>query len=630
MYGCFGGIYTSENYFPKFVGPDRQILLCMIETEYLAKRYDILVSDLLNEQNAEGFWTGRLSSSALSTAVAIVAFRVNGSPCYKEKINSGLSWLFDHINSDGGFGDTPESISNVSTSLLCYAAISYCDRGTGKGKETLEGLEKYLLTQNISLAPDIIISSILKFYGKDYTFSVPILSMLVICEVIDEDACRNIPQLPFELVLLPSSWYSFFNLGVVSYAMPALIAMGIFIYKKRNTHNPLMSLIRNNAIEPSLRKLRQIVPESGGFLEATPLTAFVSMCLISSGFGDNVVVKKGINFLDNQQRQDGSWPIDTDLSTWVTTLSVKALWNSANECLNVSRTQKLINHLLSIQYTEKHPFNNSFPGGWGWTNFSGSVPDVDDSCGAVLALLELYNGSEEETEAILNGCKWLLLQQNNDGGFPTFCKGWGRLPFDSSCCDLTGHTFLALMSTIEKLENELASELKNRFLESALKGLYFLKKKQKAEGSWLPLWFGNQMTPDQTNPVYGTAKVSVYLSDCLSYKCLNNKIKDEIISLTTNARNFLVNQQNEDGSWGGASGIEGSIEETSLAICALSKGYEEHCLRGFEWLEETYQKDGLPSSPIGLYFAALWYDEKLYPLIYYTEALRRFLQNIPK
>ena len=67
-----------------------------------------------------------------------------------------------------------------------------------------------------------------------------------------------------------------------------------------------------------------MLPESGGFLEAIPLTAFVALSLINSGFADTEVVKKGIQFLKRTQRLDGGWPIDVDLSTWVTSLSVKA------------------------------------------------------------------------------------------------------------------------------------------------------------------------------------------------------------------------------------------------------------------------------------------------------------------
>jgi len=59
------------------------------------------------------------------------------------------------------------------------------------------------------------------------------------------------------------------------------------------------------------------------------------MCLISSGHGNSAVVEKGIDFLNNQQRSDGSWPIDTDLSTWITTLAIKALGSQAKEILKM-------------------------------------------------------------------------------------------------------------------------------------------------------------------------------------------------------------------------------------------------------------------------------------------------------
>ena len=593
--------------------------------EQLKTQYHKLIDLLIPEMNAEGFWTGRLSSSALSTAVAIVALKIQGATEHQAKIKHGLNWLLNHINEDGGFGDTPESQSNVSTSLLSYSAIHFCGQSEEPEKTALKGIEKYLLTQNISLDPDNITTSVLQFYGKDYTFSVPILSMLVICGVMDEKSCSNIPQLPFELMLLPSSWYSFFNLRVVSYALPALIAMGIFIYKKRKDHNPLMGLIRRKAIRPSLKKLSQIVPESGGFLEASPLTGFVNMCLVSSGIDDHPVVKKGIEFLLNQQRTDGSWAIDTDLSTWVTTLAIKAIGTDIRKFLPEHIIHTLKRHLLNLQYRERHAFNEALAGGWGWTNYSGSVPDVDDTCGAILALLEMYQDSEEENLAIINGCKWLLAQQNNDGGFPTFCRGWGRLPFDSSCSDLTGHAFCALLSAVEKLGENLPEKLKNKFIQSALKGLEYLKKKQREDGSWLPLWFGNQLTADKTNPVYGTSKVAIYLSKCLEYKITDEKTRNKLNDLLRNTLNFLLSQQNDDGSWGGARGVKGSIEETALAVSAFSGEYEMQCTKGFQWLQKKFEFEGLPSAPIGLYFASLWYDEKLYPLIYYIKALQSFL-----
>ncbi len=599
-----------------------------MDKHQLEDQYITLCNTLIAEQNSNGFWTGKLSSSALAVAVSIVAIKLKGLPNHEERVNKGLQWLFSNVNADGGFGDTPESESNVSTSFLSYAAISFCQTEEFHGTAVLQGIENYLESQGISLKSGDISKSVLSHYGKDYTFSVPILSMLMICGMLGEDDIKKVPQLPFEFTLLPSSLYRFFNMQVVSYAIPALVAVGIYTFKRKNRSNLLAKSIRNKSIEPAIKKLNGLVPDSGGFLEAIPLTAFVSMCLISSGYADNSIVEKGIGFIYNQQREDGSWPIDTDLSTWVTTLSIKALGDNLFTTFNPESIELMKNHLLNLQYKEKHPFNGAMPGGWGWTSFSGSVPDADDTPGAILALLEMYQGNDDEAKAIIDGCNWLVNLQNSDGGIPTFCKGWGRLPFDQSCADLTGHTLLALISSVDVLGDKISASQKTIFKKCIEKAIVYLQKYQHRLGSWMPLWFGNQQTSDKRNPVYGTAKVATYIQDCLKCKWLDYRLRLELQLMLTSAQNYLLDQQNSDGSWGGYKDIDGTIEETSLAICALAKKNKDACLKGFTWLEKEYKLNGLRSKPIGLYFATLWYDEKLYPLTFYIEALRRSLELI--
>jgi squalene-hopene/tetraprenyl-beta-curcumene cyclase len=593
----------------------------------LKQQFTSVADQLISEINNNGFWTGQLSSSALSTAVAIVTFKIKDPIGYDFRIKAGLNWLIESVNSDGGFGDTPESASNVSSSLLCYAAIYYCQDETLQGAKVLQALEDYLKSADIILYAEKVANSVLSYYGKDFTFSVPILSMLALCGVVDQKVYRYIPQLPFELSLLPSSLFRFFNLQVVSYAIPALIAVGIFIHKKKNTQIPILSALKRSCIKPALKKLSTMVPESGGFLEAIPLTGFVCLCLMESGYSNHEVVSKGASFLEKQQRLDGSWPIDTDLSTWVTTLSIKALGDRHTAILSEIAIQKLKGHLLSTQYQTIHSFNSAKPGGWGWTNFSGSVPDADDTPSAILALLEFYKGTEIEKTAIIEGCNWLVDLQNSDGGIPTFCRGWGKLPFDSSCADLTGHTLLALISSINKLGDSISLKQRNRYIKSIFKTVHYLEKNQDITGYWYPLWFGNQRTQNKKNPVYGTAKVTTYINDCLSLKDIEPELRIRLEKMTEKACVYLNSQQNRDGSWGGEEGVIGTIEETSLAICALSYCHKVKCKKGLEWLTEKYSGKPVQSSPIGLYFATLWYDEKLYPIIYYTEALRRVLER---
>ena len=595
--------------------------------------------------NAAGFWTGELSSSALATAVSFVALKLGDPDQSRERITSGIAWLTANINEDGGFGDTPCSLSNLSTTLLCYAAIRFCaydsyDPNDGRPFERQPGphtpglqdevlilhqIEQYLNSEGVDLKSTGVVTSILGYYGNDYTFSVPILSMLLICRVLDSSTLDHIPSLPFELALLPFPLYRFFNLQVVSYAIPALVAVGIYLFKHKRRQNPATAFIRSRAIEPALCKLLGMMPESGGFLEAIPLTAFVAMCLIKSGFSDHQVVLQGIGFLKNLQRSDGSWAIDTNLSTWVTTLSVKAFGNHLHEKLTLLQKDRLRLYLTDNQYQLSHLFNNARPGGWGWTSFSGSVPDADDTAGAILALIALEKGGETVKTEVLRGCAWLAGVQNSDGGIPTFCKGWGRLPFDRSCADLTGHALLAWTKTIDHYCAEMQEKEILKLKGYITRALRFLEKEQYSDGSWLPLWFGNQLTSDKKNPVYGTARVMVYLQDALSCSTLDDVVKKLMVRIVTCARLFLSHQQNDDGSWGAKKGIEGSIEETALAICALAATESVRCEKGFAWLDFEYQENGLPSKPIGLYFASLWYYEKLYPLVFYFEAVRRAL-----
>lgn len=582
-------------------------------------KYDDLVSQLLNCRNEQGFWTGSLSTSALSTSVAIVALKISGERKDQPLIKSGLDWLRKNINDDGSFGDTKESPGNISTTLLCYASISYC--GTeDETNEILSKIRSWLGSKGISLSSDTVTYSILRHYGNDYTFSLPIIAMLNLCGLIPDKELRIVPVLPFELTLLPSSLYRFFNLKVVSYALPALIGVGIYLHR----HNRKAVLgrvsLRDSLIPRAIKKLDSLVPASGGFLEAIPLTSFVIMCLVACEYKDNKTVEKGLRFVRAQQRADGGWPIDTDLSTWVTTLSIKALGNDIYSRFDETAITKLRDHLLSLQYKTTHPFNGAEAGGWGWTSYSGSVPDADDTPGAILALLELYTGRQEERTALSNGCRWLTRLQNSDGGFPTFCRGWGRLPFDKSCADLTGHAVLALLKTLYIPENELPGGLTSNIRKSISAGLSYLEKNQRSDGSWIPLWFGNQKSNDMTNPVYGTAKVNIYLTDCLSITGLPDEYRQPITAMSEKASVFLASQQNIDGSWGGKKGIDGTIEETALAVSALAHSNKQLCINGLSWLEK---QDSLKPSPIGLYFALLWYDEEMYPLVYYVEALRR-------
>ncbi len=573
---------------------------------------------LLAERTAGGFWVGELSASALSTATAVFALSLHADPQFAPLIHSGLKWLAENQNADGGWGDTTKSFSNLSTTCLGWAALHIPE--AAEYADARSQAESWIRTAAGTLDAKPLATAIAARYGKDRTFSVPILTMLALAGRVP---WAVVPQLPFELAALPFAFFQVLQLPVVSYALPALIAIGQVRHTHRPTWNPFARLARKLATEPTLRKLRTIQPTTGGYLEATPLTSFVLMSLIGAGRKDSPVVAEGLKFLVSSARDDGSWPIDTDLSTWVTTLAINALGLPRVEDERVQADalvfdSRLTEWLLSQQHRTVHPYTMAPPGGWAWTPLSGGVPDADDTPSALLALAKLGE-PDDTTLAAAAGVTWLLNLQNADGGIPTFCKGWTGLPFDRSSNDLTAHALLAWAAWRDKLP----AKLQRRIDTGTKRGIAYLLKTQNADGSWAPLWFGNQHAEEVANLTYGTSRV---------LRLAELKLADEKWQRALErAANYLTLIQNADGGWGGRDGTPSSIEETALALeglVPLSFGGEGLGVRG-RAIEKavrhlaaaTRTGTHFPPSPIGFYFANLWYFEKLYPILYTVAAL---------
>lgn len=564
---------------------------------------------LLSLRNEKGHWEGELSSSALSTATAIVALKLVDAAKHAGFIEKGAAWLRQHQNADGGWGDTTISKSNLSTTLLCWSALHLV--GTSS-----PAAEQWIIARTGTLDPKDIAKAVIARYGKDKTFSVPILMLCSLCGTLGDKPWRHVIALPFELAALPRTWFGAIGLPVVSYALPALIAIGHIRFQKAPPAwwNPLrwIRALAWKRVRPMLQSLQ---PSSGGYLEATPLTSFVTMALAGAGDLDHPCLPLAVEFLRRSMREDGSWPIDTNLATWGTTLAVRALQGSADTPVR----QAVTDWLLAQQYRDIHPFTNAAPGGWAWTDLPGGVPDADDTSSALVALKEMGHACDER---IYSGVKWLLDLQNRDGGIPTFCRGWGALPFDRSTPEITAHALLAWWTWLD----ELPPDLQNRIETATGRALAYLEKTQAADGSWLPLWFGNEHTPDEMNPVYGTAQVLSHLGG-------SNMLSTLAHALIQNGLEYLQTAQKPDGSLGGDATSPASLEETTVALHVLClSGSPPSALRSsLDWLlQATRHGTHFPSAPIGLYFARLWYHERLYPVIWTLQALQSARQRLSK
>ncbi len=381
------------------------------------------------------------------------------------------------------------------------------------------------------------------------------------------------------------------------------------------------------------------------------------------------MISRCLDFLKSSVREDGSWPIDTNLATWVTSLAIHAM-EPCDAPEKVTISEELIQWHLNCQHRKRHPFTGASPGGWGWTDLSGAVPDGDDTPAAIIAAS--YYRKQVNDPALIQridvamraGLIWLADLQNADGGLPTFCRGWGRLPFDRSSTDLTAH-FLRAIDAVNHRAGEVVDEdLAQRLHQCRRRAMKFLKRRQRLDGSWLPLWFGNQDCPDDENAVYGTSRVLLSLRES----------EDRVMADA--AVDYLLSTRNSDGGWGGgpslsavwSTAVTSSVEETSVALEAIchyfqtyiaaggfknervfvdsdseeqaevmltgpSQGRESRCLEAIiaaaRWLVDAIEREQHRTAwPIGFYFAKLWYYEKLYPLVFATAALGAVVRTL--
>jgi len=383
------------------------------------------------------------------------------------------------------------------------------------------------------------------------------------------------------------------------------------------------------------------------------------MALAAAGQADHPVLGRCVSFLARSVRDNGAWPIDTNLATWVTTLAIQALAAGENldAAMPTDHRRRLADWLIRQQHTEVHPYTRAAPGGWAWTDLAGGVPDADDTAGALAALAHLApdnpaerrGGSEpvpiaaegypprregeraagaetrrapSSVTTAAAGVRWLLGLQNADGGVPTFCRGWGRLPFDRSSPDLTAHALAAWSAWRDRLPPALREATD----AAARRALAYLARTQRPDGAWVPLWFGNEHVADETNPTYGTARVVAALARVAQAGDWTDAAARPA-AMAARGVGWLLSAQQPAGGWGGDENAPPSVEETALATEALARWSHtaeaaDAARRGAAYLAEaTRGGTAFEPAPIGFYFARLWYFERLYPVIFTVGAL---------
>ena len=114
----------------------RRVKMTTVDPDRLRRAFRTARDALLAERAPEGHWVGELSTSALSTAVAVSALSMADREAHARLIAGGLGWLAAHRTALGALPEkvradgAPAAVAPLAwTSALAVLALAELDPG---------------------------------------------------------------------------------------------------------------------------------------------------------------------------------------------------------------------------------------------------------------------------------------------------------------------------------------------------------------------------------------------------------------------------------------------------------------------------------------------------------------------
>jgi squalene-hopene/tetraprenyl-beta-curcumene cyclase len=595
---------------------------------------------LEEDQDAAGFWVGKLESNCCIEAEWLLAMHVLGvdDAGLRERVVRGI---LNRQRSDGSwevYYDAP--MGDINATVECYAALRAC--GSAPDDESLVRARSWILSHG-GLARVRVFT---RFW----------------LALIGEWPWEQTPNIPAELMFLPR-WFPFNIYRFASWARATMVPLSILSARRVTRPLPERSRLdelfphgraalnyrlprgelwswrtvflwadralhayqrlgftpgREKAIRVALEWIVEHQDADGAWGGIQPPWIYSLMALHREGHAlEHPVMARGLAALRAHwsYERDGGLHIQASESpVWDTALALLALQDCGRSHSDSPSMSEAIEWMLDQQIFVRGDWKvrvrHAKPGGWAFERANIHYPDIDDTAVVLIVLARLrdrYRDPDRLEAAIAAGRDWMLAMQSSNGGWAAFDKDndfslLTKLPFcdfgetlDPPSADVTAHVLEAL--------GWLGVE---RTHPAIVRGYAYLRAQQESDGSWFGRW--------GVNYIYGTAAVLPALA------VLGEDMRQPWIR---RAADWIVAHQNPDGGWGEtcASYMDDSLRgrgestasQTGWALMALlalrDASYREPVAngirflaagqRGGTWDERQYTGTGFPGYGLG-------------------------------
>jgi squalene cyclase len=547
---------------------------------------------LLQQQQPNGRFEGLLSSSAFPTcAYAWVQLALDESPD-----NGLIEWLLRNQNLDGTWGLDAAHRPNRDATLFAKLILEQAHRQRPDPK--IETAIARIPKRPLELA--LIKLSYAAFGQFDWNKLAISPKMLPVMR-LTQRLLKAFPRLQFLLppprnVLPPVGLFRtpmFEDLFIAEQhtLVPA------FILIELNTTN------RPEVVDQLVSWLKTHMLSDNSWFRVNYITALSVLALIEHQKvrGDDkeiqTIIDRGLAWLAVTKNPDGGCREAFNLNTWDTALTVVALTDaSASLGTSIGDSEGYNAIRRACRWLIE---NQNADGGWAFSGMGGDggLPsDADDTALATFALLK--SKTPEAKEASHRGLNWLKTHQGRDGSFSTYLPGRG----DVGCVSLTAHAIQA-MREVSDMEAEINRAA--RWLEIQI----------TPQGYWSDVWLARN--------TYGTACAIMGLIAA-------DKRESPVIAQGVR---WLESVQNSDGGWGEdmfGNPTESTVEQTAWCAYALLHADRESSAarKGLAYLLDHQETGGSwEASCVGVYWEIIGgYVDPIYAQVFPLLALNQYMK----